>query len=43
MAIKWTVKDVIAAFDTAMSPAPNPCGNSLLQQLKDKAQKVVRR
>lgn len=37
MAIKWTVKDVIEAFDKATSSTPNQGSNSLLQQLKDKA------
>ena len=38
MAIKWTVKDVIEAFDKAMSSTPNQGdGNTqLLQQLKAK-------
>jgi len=42
MAIKWTVKDVIEAFDKAMSPTSNQGdGNTqLLQQLKDKTQQV---
>jgi len=34
MAIKWTVKDVIDAFNKAMTSTPQDGNNQLLQQLK---------
>ncbi|KKM99587.1 hypothetical protein LCGC14_1146380 [marine sediment metagenome] len=37
MVIKWTVKDVIEAFEKAIASSPNQGGNNqLLQQLKAK-------
>ncbi len=37
MVIKWTVKDVIEAFEKAIASSPNQDGNNqLLQQLKAK-------
>ena len=37
MVIKWTVKDVIEAFEKAIASSPNQGGNNqLLQQLMNK-------
>ena len=36
--IKWTKKEVIAAFQEAMVPQKKVVGNDLLQQLVTKAQ-----
>lgn len=40
--IKWTVKDVLEAFEKAMSSSPQAGNGQLLQQLRDKAQPSVK-